>query len=47
MKAVVIDLDGTLTHSAKGIINSIYYTLDYYQIEKPKFEKSKFAIEKN
>lgn len=44
MAYYIFDLDGTLTHSAKGIINSIYYTLDYYQIEKPKFEESQQLI---
>lgn len=31
-KYVLFDLDGTLTDSREGIVNSIVYMLDYYQI---------------
>ncbi|MEY5042480.1 MAG: hypothetical protein RLZZ414_2044 [Bacteroidota bacterium] len=44
MAYYIFDLDGTLTNSAKGIINSIFYTLDYYQVEKPKIEDAQQLI---
>jgi phosphoglycolate phosphatase len=44
MAYYIFDLDGTITNSAKGIINSIFYTLDFYNIEKPKFEESHHLI---
>lgn len=44
MANYIFDLDGTLTNSAQGIINSIFYTLDFYEIEKPNFNESKKLI---
>lgn len=38
MKHLIFDLDGTLTDSSEGIINSIHYALDRLNVAKPSYE---------
>ena len=35
---IVIDLDGTLTDSAKGIINGVRYALKHYNIPEGDYQ---------
>ena len=42
--SLFFDLDGTLTYSGPGIINSVKYALNYYGIEEKDQEKLKLFI---
>jgi phosphoglycolate phosphatase len=44
MEYYIFDLDGTLTDSSDGIINSIFYALDELKITKPEKEFAKSFI---
>ena len=44
MDYYIFDLDGTLTDSSEGIINSIFYALDELKITKPSKETAKTFI---
>jgi phosphoglycolate phosphatase len=44
MKYLIFDLDGTLTDSSKGIINSIHYALDQLNVPKPSFRDTQKFI---
>ncbi len=41
----IFDLDGTLTDSGKGILNSVAYALDQIEIEEPNSENLKRFID--
>ena len=44
MKSILFDLDGTLTDSGEGIMNSVIYALSHYGIEAPPESELRTAV---